>query len=141
MHPIAVFAETALRQHVHPTLRLRELVEIVAERVDRTLDAGRLRAILEGYPDRFRLLDPWCGRWRSSASVEPDAATRTIDVWVVGVAESAPPPGAPAALKLRESVRWLARRVDPRSPSEVARWYAIALSERAVRRAVARRAA
>jgi hypothetical protein len=38
-------------------------------------------------------------------------------------------------------VRWLGRGIDPRSPHDVSRWYAIALAERAVRAAVARRAA
>ena len=141
MHPVAAFAEAALRQHVHPALRLRELVDLVAERLDRTLDVARLRAILEAYPDRFRVLDPWCGRWQSPLRAEAGAATNEIEVWVIGVTDSAPPPSAPTALKLRESVRWLARGVDPRSPSDVGRWYAIALSERAVRMAALRKAA
>jgi len=141
MHPIAAAAEAALRQHVHPALRLHELLELVAECVDRTLDVPRLRAILEAYPDRFRVLDPWCGRWRGPFTAEVGETSRGIEVWVIGVTESAPPPGAPTALKLRESVRWLARGVDPRSSSEVGRWYAIALSERAVRSAITRRAA
>jgi hypothetical protein len=45
------------------------------------------------------------------------------------------------AVKLRESVRWLGRGIDPRSPREVSRWYAIALAERALREAVLKRAA
>jgi hypothetical protein len=45
------------------------------------------------------------------------------------------------AAKLRETVRWLGRGVDPRSAREVSRWYAIALAERALREAVAKRAA
>lgn len=135
MNPIAVYAENTLRRHAHPALRLGELVDMVGERVDRSLDAARLRAILEGYPDRFRILDPWRGPWRTET--EPQS-----DVWVVAIGEpGGPPPGAPAALKLRESVRWLGRGIDPRSRTDVSRWYAIALAERAVREAVARRAA
>ncbi|MBM4185184.1 MAG: hypothetical protein FJ207_13370 [Gemmatimonadetes bacterium] len=141
MHPVAAFAETALRQSVQPALRLRELLELTAQRMDHSLDATRLRAILEVYPERFRLLDPWCGRWQSPGAYRSGAATTDIDVWVVSVTEGAPPPSAPATLKLRQSVRWLARGVDPRSPTDVGRWYAIALSERATRRAVVRRAA
>lgn len=144
MNPIAAFAESTLRRHAHPALRLRELVDLVAERVDRSLDGGRLRAILEEYPDRFRLLDPWRGPWRTTTPRgrnEPEPEPQ-IDVWVVAITEPENPPrGAPAALKLRESVRWLGRGIDPRSRSDVSRWYAIALAERAVREAVARRAA
>lgn len=141
MNPIAAFADSTLRQHPHPALRLRELVALVAERVDRTLDCARLRAVLEGYPERFRILDPWRGPWRSARVPSGDEPPQ-LDVWVVAVAEPGDPPGgAPSAVKLRESVRWLGRGIDPRSPSDVGRWYAIALSERAVREAVLRRAA
>ncbi len=136
MHPIAVCADAALRQHVHPALRLQELVDLIAGRVDRTLDAARLRSILAIYPESFRLLDPWHGRWTIAADPDQDEPDLCIDVWVVGVSEGAPPPGAPTALRLRESVRWLARGVDPRSPTDVGRWYAIALADRALRDAV-----
>lgn len=141
MNPIAAFAEGALREHTHPALRLRELVALVSERVDRTLDGDRLRAILETYPDRFRILDPWRGPWRSMLDDTP-AAPGTCDVWVIAIVTPDRPPGGSAlAVKLRETVRWIGRGVDPRSPREVSRWYAIALAERALREAVARRAA
>jgi hypothetical protein len=142
MNPIAVRAESALREHPHPALRLAELVELIAEQVDRTLDGSRLRAILERHPDRFRILDPWRGPWRTAVTRD-DADRRAGEVWVVAVVDPGDPPGGlgGAAQKMRESVRWLGRGVDPRSPTEVSRWYAIALSERAVRAAVARRAA
>jgi hypothetical protein len=142
MNPIAVCAESALRQHPHPALRLTELVELVAERVDRALDESRLRAILERHPDRFRILDPWRGPWRGAATRDGGEARRH-DIWIVAVVDPSHPPdhAGPAALKLRESVRWLARGIDTRSPREVSRWYAIALAERAVRDAVVRRAA
>jgi hypothetical protein len=140
MNPIAVFAERALREHTHPALRLRELVDLVAERVDRTLDGDRLRAILESYPDRFRILDPWSGPWRSM--LDQDRGTPSCDIWVIAVAlPDHPPGGSSVAVKLRETVRWIGRGVDPRSPREVSRWYAIALAERALREAAARRAA
>ena len=106
-----------------------------------TLDAARLRGILEAHPDRFRLLDPWGGRWGSGGPWDSDEPDLSVDVWVIGVAECDPPPGGGAALKVRESVRWLARGVDPRSPREIGRWYAIALAERSLRRSSERRAA
>jgi hypothetical protein len=141
MHPIATFAEGALREHTHPALRLRELVDLVIHRVDRSVDGRRLRAILEAYPDRFRILDPWRGPWRSVLGADGDGAL-TCDVWVIAVAPPAPPPGGPpVAAKLRETVRWIGRGVDPRSHRDVSRWYAIALAERAVREAVTKRAA
>jgi hypothetical protein len=141
MHPIATFAEGALREHTHPALRLRELVELVAQRVDRSLDGSRLRAILESYPERFRILDPWRGPWRSVLDGGP-YTTAACDVWVVAVSAPENPPGGPSvAVKLRETVRWIGRGVDPRSQREVSRWYAIALAERALREAVTKQAA
>jgi hypothetical protein len=141
MNPIAAFAENALRESMHPALRLRELVELVAQRVDRSLDGPKLRAVLETYPDRFRILDPWRGPWRSVLAGDPEGALG-CDVWVVAVtAPDRPPDGPPVAIKLRETVRWIGRGIDPRSQREVSRWYAIALAERALREAVTRRAA
>lgn len=141
MHPIAAFAENTLREHTHPALRLRELIDLLAQRVDRSLDGGRLRAILESYPDRFRILDPWRGAWRSVVDGSPDPAA-ACDVWVVAVSDPDRPPGGPTvAVKLRETVRWIGRGVDPRSQRDVSRWYAIALAERALREAVTNRAA
>ena len=141
MHPIAEFVETALKQHPDPALRLRDLVDLLADRFDHTLDAPRLRGILERYPERFRLLDPWRGRWGSGADASSRAPDPSVDVWVIGVGDGGPLPGASAAVKLRESVRWLARGVDPRSPTDIGRWYAITLAERALRRGASRRAA
>ncbi|HUF76873.1 MAG TPA: hypothetical protein VMM35_11375 [Longimicrobiales bacterium] len=142
MNPIVACAESALRQHPHPALRLSELVELVAEQLDRTLDEARLRSALESYPDRFRLLDPWRGPWRATLAGSCDELA-SHDVWVVAVMDPTQPPihAGTAALKLRESVRWLGRGIDPRSPREVSRWYAIALAERAIREAVVKRAA
>lgn len=142
MNPIASRAETILRQHPHPALRLSELVELVAEQVDRALDGQRLRAILEEHPERFRILDPWRGPWRTVWTV-PGAQREPREAWVVVVTDPAADPAEhrSTTLKLRESVRWLGRGIDPRSPTAVSRWYAIALSERETRRAVARRAA
>ena len=142
MNPIAVCAESALRHHPHPALRLSELAELVAERIDRTLDEARLRSILESHPDRFRILDPWRGPWRTMPCGDR-AEAPARDVWVVAIVDPTHPPDASgaAARKLRECVRWLGRGIDARSPQEVSRWYAIALAERAVREAIMRRAA
>jgi hypothetical protein len=141
MNPIAACAQRALREHPHPALRLSELVELISARIDRSLDAKRLRAELECHPDCFRLLDPWRGPWQTLRPADEDN-DRTRDVWVVAVNDSGGGDGpAGPALKLRESVRWLGRGVDPRSPHEVCRWHAVALSERAARAALTRRAA
>ncbi len=149
MHPTAVCAARILEEHPHPALRLAELLPGVAERVDRTLTAERLRNVLAEHPDRFKLLDPWRGPWRTgpSGTGAPDDPERLADpfgdVWVVLLGEPAsarPDPRAPT-VTLRESVRWLARSVDPCSAVDVSRWYAIVLTERASREAVARRAA
>lgn len=136
MHPSLERAETALSQHAHPALRLSELIELMAE-TDRGLTAPRLRAMLLDHPDRFRVLDPWVGRWMC-----PPEERSVEESWVILITAPLGPSGEHrTVLKLRESVRWLSRAVDPRSSSDVSRWYAITLSERAARRAVARRAA
>jgi len=61
MDPIVSCAEQTLRGSAHPALLLSELLEAVAERVDRGLDAARLRGMLEAHPERFRILEPWRG--------------------------------------------------------------------------------
>lgn len=143
MDPIASCAERMLLRSPHPALRLSELLESVAESLDRTLDAQRLRGILEAHPDRFRILEPWRGPWRSLRSTPLARRSGMTEAWVVAVSEPAVPPGGRPSevIKLRESVRWLARGIDARSPSDVSRWYAIVMSERAVRKTLARRAA
>lgn len=132
MNAIAVCAAQTLREHPHPALRLTELLELVAERVDRTLDAPRLRATLEEHPGVFRLLDPWRGPWRGAAATSE--ALGTLDPWVVVATDPDPDhPGEAATVRLRESVRWLARGIDSASPHRITRWYGIALSEREIR--------
>lgn len=140
MNPIAAATEQVLRDHPHPALTLGELVGLLRH-VDRGLDEAKLRGILERYPDRFRILDPWGGAWRALLAEGEDGRSR--DVWVIMVEGPATPPAdtPSTALVLRESVRWLARGMDPRSPGDVGRWYAIALSEREARGAFLRRAA
>jgi hypothetical protein len=142
MDPIATCAERTLRRSPHPALKMSELLESVAELVDRTLDAGRLRAILEAHPKRFRILEPWEGMWLGTRG-SMVARERFVEAWIVSVADpEGPPDGAgPAAATLRESVRWLARAVDARSRVEVDRWYALALAERGSREELSRRAA
>ena len=140
MNAIAKRAEATLQSHPHPALRLRELLEILAEEVDRTLTLTRLRVILEDHPDRFRILESWRGGWRGTlgAARNDDQAS----AWVLAVVDLGTPPDVPrSALKLRESVRWVGRGLDGRSRMAVSRWYAIALAERSAREAFLRRAA
>lgn len=108
-------------------------------RVDRNLTPGRLRPILERHPESFRVLDTLPGGWGGRA--HPSGGTGAVmqHVWVVGV-DPVPPdhdPAAPSthvsALRLRESVRWLARGLDGRSRVDTSRWDVIARAERATR--------
>lgn len=142
MDPIAECAERTLRRSMHPALKLSELVESVSDVLDRTLDARRLRAILEAHPDRFRILEPWDGHWGPPTGALL-ARERVREAWVVAVSDpDGPPDGAgPAVVTLRESVRWLARAVDTRSRDDLGRWHAIVIAERATRSALERRAA
>ena len=141
MNEIIQSAERILREHPHPALRLSELHQLVAERFDRNMEPGLLRSLLEHHPQLFRILDPWRGPWR--AAVGREGAAPIFDPWVVVVTDpgGGDPPAGPAAIRLRESVRWLSRDVDVRSPQELSRWYAIILEERAARRVIERRAA
>ena len=138
MHPIALAAERILHDHPSPALRVGEILPYVAERVDRTLTARRLEAVLSEHPQRFRILDPWVGPWRQIT--DPHAR----DAWIVLVHE-ATPSGRPDSPRpqllstLRESIRWLARSIDSDSPSDVWRCCTMLSEERAVRdRLVAR---
>jgi hypothetical protein len=155
MDALARAAEEILTAHPHPALRLGELLDLVAERMDRGLRHDRLRCALEAEPTRFRLIESWRTRWPTLAR----EAGAPGDAWVVATAaegRDAPAPrgaratgaarpaegrGENASRMLRESVRWIGRSVDGRSTLEVGRWYAIALAEREARRALARRAA
>lgn len=140
MNPIAQAAEATLHSHPHAALKLPELLELLTERVDRGLTISRLRTLLEGQPERFRILESWRGRWRPHVVGEWD--NRDQHAWVVSLtASDALPDASRESLRLRESVRWLARSIDGRSRMDVSRWYAIVLSERSARKAVARRAA
>jgi hypothetical protein len=152
MDPIAHHAERALRRSPHPALRLSELLDSVSECLDRSLDARRLRGILERHPERFRIFEPWRGRWSPAAGALL-AKEGDVDAWVVAVGDpDDPPDGAgPVAVarrgasdvedRLRESVRWLARAIDARATDEVSRWCALAASERRIRSDLTRRAA
>lgn len=137
MNPIATCTEHFMAVHPHPALRIGEILAPVADRVDRSLTAGRLKSALAEHPETFRLLDPWQGPWRVHAESTP--ATEA-DVWVVLLSgmSGEGTAGGPVTT-LRESVRWLARGIDPRSSLSVSRWYAIALAERESRRAIAKR--
>jgi hypothetical protein len=138
MNTIALHAESALLSTPHPALRLSELLDVLAGRLDRGLTAARLRASLEDHPERFRILEAWRGRWRAG----DDPGETAGHTWVVVITDPGDPPDTPkTALKLRDSVRWLGRGLDGRSRMAVSRWYAIALAERATREAVVRRAA
>ncbi len=141
MNLIVECAERILLEHTHPALRLNELHELVVEGLDRTLERPLLRGLLEEHPELFRVLDPWRGAWRTPT--RPWAALYSADPWVVIVTSGG---GAgrserPTALRLRESVRWLARDIDTRSAYEVSRWYAIVLAERQARGVLQRTAA
>jgi len=140
---ISDHAEAVLHASPHPALRIGELFNLLTQRLGRHLTRATLRSTLDEQPERFRVIETWAGRWSlEDASGDGPAVRRESDAWVVAVrAPDAPPDGPPTALRLRESVRWIALGLDGRSRLDASRWYAIALAERATREAVARRAA
>lgn len=136
MDPILSAAESALRRHPAPAVRLGELLRALrAELARPSLDAHALRALLESRPDRFRVLDPWKGPWRLVA--DRSRTDGTSEPWVVVVSD----PGGDAhrpvdgslPARLRTSVRWMALGVDGASTREVARWHGLALGEGSAR--------
>jgi hypothetical protein len=140
MENVLSAAEQILRTSGAPALRLSVLLgEVLAATGERTLDAPRLRALLEARPDRFRVLDPWRGPWRF---VGQRGAAPLEEPWVVAVRDQGDRSGAgtPTVVRrIRESVRWLGLSLDDRSPRRVARWHGLLLegmaAERALRKA------
>lgn len=140
MNPVVACAETTLRQHPDPAVRLTELLRSVAPITDRSLTAGRLRSMLEDHPERFRILDSWDSRW-----LEPESNVPSERAWVVSLSPGTDPPdGEPSAgllreagvdpgradggrtdRLLRESFRWVSRDIDVRSRLALSRWSAI----------------
>lgn len=155
MNPVVACAETTLRQHPDPAVRITELLRSVAPVTDRTLTVPRLRSILEDHPERFRILDSWDSRWLEAESHVP-----TERAWVVSLSPGTDPPdGDPHALGavvrgrgagrepnpdsalrqaelLRESFRWISRDLDARSRLALSRWCALRRAEREARQAV-----
>ena len=144
MDRIAQAAQDVLLGHPHPALRLAELLEVLTEHVDRTLNEERLRRSLEGHPGHFRILEAWRRRWPTIAgesdSTRPGVARPDQrGAWVIAVnGAPEPPERSTSGVRLRESVRWLGRGLDDRSRLAVGRWYAIAVAERDARRVIAR---
>ena len=124
-------AERTLRRSAAPAMHLTDLLrQVRAETGDLSLDADRLQTALHTRPDLFRVLDPWRGPWRFLREPEPSARPAELDPWVVVVSDPGDGDGAgrPCMRRLRASVRWLAREVDPRSGRALARWSAMALA-------------
>lgn len=138
-------AESVLRSHAAPALRLGELLRHV--RVDtglRTLAPDRLRAALEARPDRFRVLDPWRGPWRFVRRASAGAPGG--EPWVVVVGDPGDQGAARAATptpdrRLRATVRWLGLSVDADSGRAISRWHGIAVAESSARDVLTRKAA
>lgn len=143
MPTISDHAEAVLHASPHPALRIGELLDLLTDRMGRHLTRATLRSTLDERPDRFRVIETWAGRWSlDDASADGRGPHHEPDGWVVAVRAPDAPPDSPAtALRLRESVRWIALGLDGHSRLDASRWYAIALAERATREAVARRAA
>jgi hypothetical protein len=132
-------AEQVLRHAGAPALRLSTLLDQVRTvSGDRRVGTSDFRQLLEGRPDRFRVLDPWRGPWRRVAS-EPEQPGHGGEPWVVAVrdgGDGAECPGRSSVLdKAGESVRWLALTLDAASARSVMRWTGLALEEVACRRA------
>ena len=115
-YPAAAMELTEL----HARLRHRRPVD--------TPSCAALRSLLESHPNRFRVVDPWSGPWLDPGD---HPRSETEHVVVVAVGSGAPSSGRlPPHLRLRESLRWVARGIDLRSRGGAARLYALLLAEK-----------
>lgn len=144
MESVLTAAERILHDAGVPALPLSHLLRALHEGVAgaRTLDGPHLRALLEGAPERFRVLDPWRGPWRflGRAGTPVSDGGPTAEPWVVAVrdqGDGAAPHGHRLERRLNGSVRWLALHVDPRSTRSLMRWNRILLEALAVDRRAA----
>lgn len=139
MYAILHKAEEVLRQHPAPAMELGELHRRLKELRPRTPSCNGLRRVLENSPRRFRIVDPWRSPWIHRRDEDRHAIDGVVVVAIArGCTEVDPSSGS--AL-LRESVRWIARGTDLRSPAGVARLYALILADDAARLRLRRRAA
>ncbi|MDH5759361.1 MAG: hypothetical protein OEZ65_07205 [Gemmatimonadota bacterium] len=134
MEMLLTLAESILRDHPAPAMPFGDLLVQVREHPScSSVDGAKLLGVLKSAPDRVKILDPARGPWRPREG----GSAPSPDAWValLGTPRSGPSAtsGTPALRILRESVRWLARGVDERSTSEVARWHRMVLEEAAVR--------
>lgn len=140
MHAVLSTAEALLRRHPAPALPLSELTaRLRTAGPDRRLTDARLRDLLERHPGRFRLVEVWSDPWPGSGVSRRNRAGQVPGrvFWVAAVRpDPDPPAGSGLAGPLRETVRWLAARLDVRSRSDVARWHRLALAEEAARRSL-----
>jgi len=136
MDTLPYTAETVLRRHPAPALRLGELLRLVRLSLrNPALDRDRLLRSLSACPERFRLLDPWRGPWKR-VIVGPEPVPQP-EPWVVLVGdpggEAGPSVDGMAAARMRVCVRWMATGVDPTSAWSLARWHGLAVAEASVR--------
>ena len=136
VNPIVQRAEILLQGHEHPALQLHELLDILHREMDQGLTEETLRTVIGEHPDRLRMLE--------SGPFDPGTtmAGSAPGAWVMAVGAGPPTPGGETPQHLlRETVRWLGCGLDPRSRTDAARWYAIAMAERVTRHALMRREA
>ena len=140
MDAITIQAEEVLRQHPAPAMALIELQRRLHERRPGLAPScDSLRVLMENSPHRFRVLDPWRRPWSER---HDERHTEAADVLVMTITIGASNDGRLATdARLRESVRWIARGVDLRSPRSLARLYALLLAERSTRPRLSVRAA
>lgn len=140
MDSLVSAAEAQLRRHPAPAVPLLVLLRLLREAgSDRLLDVGRLRTVLERHPERFRILQVWRA---PLDEFDGDGIEGGADnPWVALLTEPAEPDVVglpPTVCTMRESVRWLARRMDDRSRTEALHWQRLVLAEREARTALTR---
>jgi len=140
MEAIISHAEEVLRHHPAPAMALTELQRRLRERRPAYAPScASLRVLMEERPDRFRVVDPWRRPWLHTPGEHSEEAR---DVLVMAITRASSNDGRLAPdERLRESVRWISRGVDMRSPTSVARLYALLLAEGGTRPHLRQRAA
>jgi len=140
MDTIMSHAEEVLTQHPAPAMALIELQQRLRERRPGLAPScDSLRVLMENNPNRFRVLDPWHRPWPQT---HDSCTAEAADVLVMTITRGTSNDGRLAMdARLRESVRWIARGIDVRSPRSLARLYALLLAERGARPRLRLRAA
>jgi hypothetical protein len=134
MRQNAEVAEQILQRLTVPAVRLDHLAEAVEQRSGASVGGHHvLLQELRARPDRFRILNPWIGPWRTAMRRHEGPGFLP---WVIALRVPRTPrgPGCRSLVSMTESLRAIAARLDSDCPSSVARCLGLLVAGREVAR-------